>query len=369
MNDVKVGGCDSAERIAISQVSVGEEERSAVLRVLDSGTLAKGEEGRLFEEEFASALGARHAVAVSSGTAALHLTLIAHGVGRGDEVITSPFTFQATINAILHVGAVPVFVDIDPATFNIVPSLVEDAVTSKTRALLPVHLFGHPCDLASLREIARARSIVLIEDAAQAIGASFNGEPIGRTGTACFSLYATKNITTGEGGMIVTDQKSVAESARMLRSHGARARDDFGAAGFNYRMSEVQAAIGRAQLRRLDSYTEARRRNARYLGEGLSSIETPAEMSWARHAYHHYCVRTGSQKERAKLQERLAAASVDTAIFYEKPAYAHEYLRASLGRSYALHETERACAELVALPVHPGLAKSDLDRIVAAANG
>ena len=258
--------------IPIAQPLMGEEEKRAVIAVLESGMLAQGPKVEEFEKAFAALWGVRHAVATSSGTTALHVALLAHGVGPGDEVITSPFTFISSANSILFVGARPVFVDIDESSFNIDPSLIEARITPRTRALLPVHLFGNPCDMEAIMAIAARHGLIVIEDAAQAHGASIQGRKVGSFGTGCFSFYPTKNMTTAEGGMVTTDDDQVAEKARLLRSHGMRKRYYHDFLGYNFRMTDLQAALGLAQLAKLEVFNEKRIANARYLTEHLRDV-------------------------------------------------------------------------------------------------
>ncbi|MBI2322669.1 MAG: DegT/DnrJ/EryC1/StrS aminotransferase family protein [Chloroflexi bacterium] len=350
--------------IPIARPLIGSEERAAVLRVLDSGQLAQGPEVAAFEHEFAAFLGVRHAVAVANGTAALHVALLAHGIGPGDEVITTPFTFVASANAILYVGARPVFVDIDPKSYNLDPTLVERALTSRTRALLPVYLYGNPWGADAYAEIAARDGLALVEDACQAHGALRQGRIVGTFGTACFSFYPTKNMTTAEGGMIVTNDDAVADRARVLRQHGARHTYEHEVLGYNYRMTEIQAAIGRVQLGRLAEWTARRRANARYYDVHLRSVATPVEDAGDRHVYHQYTVRVPEALGRDALRARLRAGGIGTSVHYPRPVHQQPLYR-GLGYADRLPVAEQASREVLSLPVWPGLAEGDLARIVA----
>lgn len=351
-------------RIRIAQPTMGREEKAALWAVLESGNLAQGEMVRRFEEEFAAFCGTKHAIATSSGTAALHTALLAHGLGPGDEVITSPLTFIASANSVLFTGARPVFVDIDEDSFNIDPGLAEAAITPRTKALLPVHLYGNPCDMEALTAIARRHNLAIIEDACQAHGAAINGQKVGSFGTGCFSFYATKNLTTAEGGMITSNDDQVAERARMLRHHGARQRYYHELLGYNYRMTELQAALGRVQLRRLPEGTEKRIANADYLTGHLRHPEVilPQVRPGFTHVFHLYTVRLPAEKRDGAL-EKLRAAGIEAGVYY--PLTVHQQpLYRQLGYDQALPKAERASREILSLPVHPALTKGELDAIV-----
>lgn len=339
-----------------------------MMAVMHSGQLAQGPVVEAFEQEFAAWCGAKHAVALNSGTAALHLLMLAHGMGERDEVITSPFTFVSSANAALFVGAKPVFVDIEPETYCLDPSKVEAAITPRTRAIMPVDLYGHPADVPALRELAGRHGLVLIEDACQAHGAAVAGRKAGALGvSASFSFYPTKNMTTGEGGMVTTDDAGVADLVGMLRQHGAAHRYNHDMLGYNYRMTDIAAAIGRAQLAKLDGFNRKRRRNASVLDEGLSGIAgvvTPVERSGFTHVYHQYTLRI--EKDRDRFQQRLRDTGIGTAIHYAVPVHRQPlYLRLGYGE-VSLPEAERAAAQVLSLPVHPALTDADLDRIVEA---
>ncbi len=352
-----------APRIRISQPLLGEEEQQAVLRVLESGQLAQGARVHEFEAAFARMCGVRDAVAVSSGTAALLVALLAHGVGLGDEVITTPFSFVATANAVLLAGARPVFVDVREDDFNIDPELIESRITPRTKALLPVHLYGHPCDMEAIVAIAGRHGLALVEDACQAVGASAAGRKAGSFGSGCFSFYATKNMTTGEGGMIATDDPAVAEQARRIRDHGQVERYESELLGYNFRMTEMAAALGLAQLAKLEKFTEARRANARYLSERLRGVQTPAERPGCRHVYHQYTVRVAAGRD--ELAARLREEGIETGVFYRVPIHRQPLYR-RLGYRDSLPVAERLSREVMSLPVHPGLSRAELDFVVAA---
>ncbi len=362
--------------ISIATPLMGAEEETAVLQVLASGRLAQGERVATFEQRFASFCQVQEAVAVSSGTAALHLALLAHGIGPGDEVITTAFSFAATANAILLVGAIPVFVDIEPDTYTLDLAQVELAVTPRTKAILPVHLYGCPCDMERLVQIADAYALVLIEDACQAHAATFHGKPAGSFGTGCFSFYATKNMTTCEGGMVTTDDPAIAEKIRLLRNHGQEARYYHIALGYNLRMTELQGAIGIVQLEKLEAFTRQRIANGTYLTAGLKEyVTTPVERCGARHVYHQYTIRIPEKRDDWITQ--LRTEGIETAIHYPLPIHRQPFYRrnATLMRiltpgkrasvrgsnpAASLPETERAAQQVLSLPVHPALSQEDL---------
>lgn len=353
--------------IRIAQPVIGDEERDAVLAVLNSGRLAGGPVTRQLEEAFARAVsGTREAVAVSSGTAALHVALLAHAIGPGDEVITTPFTFQATANMVLAAGARPVFVDVGEDG-NIDPRLIEDAVTPRTSALLPVDLYGRLCDMPPLEGVAARHGLVIIEDAAQAHGATANGRRAGSFGTGCFSLYATKNMTAGEGGMLTTDDSALAEKMRRIRSHGESERYRSVELGFNYRLTDVAAAIGLAQLRRLPDLTRQRRRNAAYLSAHLRGVELPPEPAEPdAHVWHLYTV--GVPDGRDDLLAWLRDHDIEAGVYYPETLPAQPLYR-DLGYDDASFPVARRLArEVLSLPVHPLLSELDLAQIVEAVN-
>jgi len=366
--------------IGIARPQFGREEEEAVLSVLASGQLAQGERVAAFEQRFAELCQVRYAVAVASGTAALHLALLAHNIGPGDKVITTPFSFAATANVILLVGATPVFVDIEPDTYALDPVQVEAAITRRTKAIMGVHLYGHPCDIVSLERLASAYSLALIEDAAQSHAASVNGKMVGSFGTGCFSFYATKNMTTGEGGMITTNDPGLAEQVRLLRNHGQQSRYRHIALGWNQRMTEMQAALGLAQIEKLERFTQQRIANADYLTRHLDDVvQTPAVRPGHRHVYHQYTIRVAGQRN--AWQARLREQGIETAVHYPLPIHLQPYYRCEPSRycvlsperralvkggnnSVHLPEAESAARQVLSLPVHPGLSEDDLATIV-----
>ena len=346
-------------------LSIKSEIDEAVLRVLDSAQYVLGEEVDAFEREFARYCGAREAVAVNSGTSALHLALLAAGVGDGDEVVTVPLTFIATIAAIEYTGARPVLVDIDPRTCTMDPAAVERAITSRTRAIVPVHLYGHPADMDPLLDMARARGLIVVEDAAQAHGAEYKGRRCGSLGDmAAFSFYPTKNLgAAGEGGAVVTNRPEYAERIRALRSWGQRQRYEHAAKGFNYRMDAIQGAILCVKLRHLEAWTEGRRRIARQYDERLQSAEvaTPYARPDCRHVYHAYTVRVAN---RDGCRRQLEARGVQTAVHYPIPAHLQPAY-ADLGyRRGDLPTAELAASEVLSLPLFAEMTDAQVECVV-----
>ena len=329
--------------------------------------LAQGPRVAALEAAFSEVTGARHAVATSSGTTGLHLALLAHGIGPGDEVITSPFTFIASVNAILFTGAKPVFADIEETTFNIDPEQLEAAITPRTKAVMPVHLYGQPCDMDEICDIARKHNLVVLEDAAQAVGATYRGRPVGTFGTAVFSLYATKNVMSGEGGIITTDADEVADAARLLRNHGMRNRYEYEMLGYNFRLTDVHAAIGLAQLGRMGEATRRRRSNAAYLNAHLRGLLTPVVKEGREHVWHQYTVTLPAEVDRDAAVSRLTQDGIGTGVFYPRGAHRFPHVRAHTG-DLDLPVTDRVAASVLSLPVHPLLVEQDLERIATAVN-
>ena len=353
--------------IPISKPFIGDEEKKAVMGVLDSGILAMGPKTAEFESEFAQMCDVKHAIAVSSGTTALHIALMANGIGPGDEVITTPFTFIASINAILYVGATPVFVDIEEDTFNIDLTQVEKVITPRTKGILPIHLYGQLCDIEKLLEVAETYNLKIIEDACQAVMAKYKGQAAGSFGTGTFSFYATKNMMSGEGGMITTNDDEVAEQCRMIRSHGMKQRYYHEMLGYNFRMMDIQAAIGLEQLKRLPAFNEKRRQNAAYFSAKIESVKTPREKQDYYHIWHQYTIRVNHGRSRDEAIKQLNEAGIGTGIYYPVPNHRQEHIRQIVG-DISLPITEKMSREVVSLPVHPMLSQTDLETIVTEVN-
>ena len=349
--------------IPISKPLLGEEEQVAVRRVLESGMLAQGPRVAEFERAFAEFIGVKHAIATSNGTTALHATLLAHGVGPGDEVITTPFTFMASVNSILFTGARPVLVDIDDS-FNINPAQVEAAITSRTKAIMPVHLYGQAADLGALDQIAHRHGLALVEDACQAHGAEFAGHKAGSFGTGCFSFYATKNMTTGEGGMITTDDEGIAQRARMIIAHGMKVRYYHETLGCNYRMTDMAAAIGIEQLKKLPAFNARRAANAAWYDQQLANIPgliTPSVAPDRTHIYHQYTIRITPEYGigRDALAEQLGQRGIGSAIYYPIPVHRQHSMRAYGMGDLVCPITEQMADEVLSIPIHPSVTDSD----------
>jgi dTDP-4-amino-4,6-dideoxygalactose transaminase len=340
---------------------------AAVLGVLESSQFILGDEVAAFEREFAAYCGVGHAVGLNSGTSALHLALLATGIGQGDEVITTPMTFIATVAAIVYAGATPVFVDIDPLTGNIDPDQIDRAVTARTKAILPVHLHGLMADMDPIVALADAHGLVMIEDAAQAHGAEYKGRRAGSIGDlGCFSFYPGKNLgACGEGGAVVTNDARLAKSIRMLRDWGQASKYDHVMKGYNYRMEGIQGAVLAVKLRHIEAWTEARRRHADHYDALLtgSGIGTPASMAGSRYVYHVYAVRL---RNRDAMQQRLARAGIATSIHYPVPVHLQPAY-ADLGHGPGdFPHAERFAAETLSLPMFPELADEQIECVCAA---
>lgn len=348
---------------------IGQEERDAVDRVLASGMIAQGPEVAAFEQEFSAALaGGRDVVAVNSGTSGQHLGMLALGLGPGDEVIVPSFTFAATANTVAVSGATPVFVDVDPETFTIDPVVIEAAITERTVGIQPVHLYGHPAPMDTIMEIATRHGLWVFEDAAQAHGATWQGAQVGTFGQGgMYSLYPTKNMTSGEGGMVSCASPELARQVRLLRNQGMEKQYANEVAGFNNRMTDIHAAIGRVQLGKLPAWTLTRRQNAAFFDAHLQGVVTPVVREDAEHVYHQYTIRI----EGATAPERDAFASalreehrVGCGVYYPTPVHR----LATFATDVELPVTEMLAREVLSLPVHPSLSTQDLERIVAAVN-
>ncbi len=353
-------------KVSIASPIIEEEEINAVIEVMKSGMIAQGPKVIEFEEEFAKYVGAKYGIATNSGTSALHVALLAAGIGEGDEVITTPFTFVATGNSILYTGARPVFVDIDSETFTIDPSKIEEAVTDKTKAIMPVQLYGQSADMDAIMKIAKDHDLIVIEDAAQAHGAEYNGEKIGNLGDiACFSFYPTKNMTTSEGGIITTNNEKFAENAKIYRAHGSATKYHHDVLGYNFRMTDIAAAIGLEQLKKIDSFNDKRIENAKYLDEGLAGvdlIETPIVKDGYKHVYHQYTIKIKDGK-RDELSDYLIENGIGNGIYYPIPLY-DQVLYKEMGYNQSLPVTEEIVDEVLSLPIHAKLTEEDLDLII-----
>ncbi|WP_413543925.1 DegT/DnrJ/EryC1/StrS family aminotransferase [Citricoccus nitrophenolicus] len=356
--------------IPVAKPLIGTAERQAVDRVMSTGMVAQGPEVAAFETEFSEVLvpGA-HSVAVNSGTSALHLGLLAAGIGAGDEVIVPAFTFAATANSVALTGATPVYADVDPNTFNLDPASAAAAVTGRTRAIMPVHLYGQAADMDGFQALAEKHGLVILEDAAQAHASSWGGRPVGSFGAfAAFSLYPTKNMTSGEGGMVTTNDDEFARRVRVLRNQGMEKQYRNEVVGLNNRMTDIHAAIGRVQLTRILDWTTQRQANASVLDEGLagvSGVVTPMVADRATHVYHQYTIRL----EGCSAQERddvVAALKEDhgvgAGVYYPIPVNRLDSFQVEAD----LPQTERAAQEVISLPIHPALEETDLRRIVSA---
>ncbi|MFF4830463.1 DegT/DnrJ/EryC1/StrS family aminotransferase [Streptomyces sp. NPDC001315] len=363
---------DTHELIPAARPVIDEEEIEAAVRVLRSGRVVQGPEVAAFETEFSEVVSRRHCVAVNSGTSALHLTLLALGIGPGDEVIVPSFSFAASANAVRLVGADVVFADIEPDSFCLDPAAVEAAITPRTAAVMPVHLYGHPAAMDRIMAIAERHGLAVVEDACQAHAAALHGTPVGAFGSAgTFSFYPTKNMHSLEGGMVTTADAEIARTLRLLRNQGMEQRYANEIVGANVRMTDVSAAIGRVQLAKLDGWTEQRIANAAYLTEHISApgVITPSVAEGARHVFHQYTVRVRGDRDAAMAS--LTEAGIGNAVYYPTPIHRLKpYWEPDqkAGRTWDLPETERAAAEVVSLPVHPGLSAGDLERIVSAVN-
>lgn len=363
------GNVKLKREIPIAKPVLGKEEEEAVRGVLRSGILTQGEKIRSFEKAFASYIGVDYALAVTNGTIALDLALKILGIGAGDEVIVPSFSFIASSNCVLFQGAKPVFADIDQRSFNIDPLDVNDKVNAKTKAIIAVHIFGQPAKMKELKEIAQDHRILLIEDAAQAHGAEYKGNKVGGlSNIGCFSFYATKNMTTGEGGMITTNNGELAKKACLLRDHGQTEKYRHTILGYNYRMTELSAAVGLVQLKKLDELNEKRRENAKMLTKGIRKVPgltAPYVEKDVKHVFYQYVVSVEENYplERNELAERLNSMGIGVAIHYPTPIY-KQPLYQELGYDKTICPmAEESCKKVLSLPVHPSVTEKDIQRI------
>jgi dTDP-4-amino-4,6-dideoxygalactose transaminase len=349
--------------IPLSKVYMDDDIKKAVVEVLDSGWYILREKVKEFEDKFAEFCGVKNAVCVSSGTAAIFLSLVALDIKAGDEVIVPSFSFIASAAPVIQVGARPVFVDVEARTYAADPKKIREAVTKRTKAVFPVHLFGHPANMDPILEIAEENDLRVIEDACQAHGAEYKGRKVGGIGhVACFSFYPSKNMTVcGDGGCVVMNDEEIAEKIRMLRDHGRREKYIFDALGYNMRFNEIQAAIGIKQLEKLPRWNEARRNVARMYNEALGElVTTPIEEKWAKHVYHLYVIRT---KKRDKLAEYLKQRGVSTLVHYPVPIHRQPAITGVLGEQPALKVTDKICEEVLSLPTYPSLTKPEVEYV------
>ncbi len=347
--------------IQLTKPEIGKEEIEAVTEVLRSGMLAQGEVVEEFEREFAAYIGTDYAIATNSGTSALHTALASVGIKEGDEVITTAFSFFATASCVLMQNATPVFVDIDPKTYNIDPFRIEANLSERTKAIIPAHLYGQPCEMSEIIDIAKEHNLIVIEDAAQAHGAEYKAIRAGSIGDiGVFSFYATKNIITGEGGMITTNNEVIAERARMIRNHGQTKRYFHECLGYNYRMTNIAAAIGLVQLQKIDMLNLKRMSNARYYGEQLN-LKKPYVSPNVKHVFHQYTIRV---KDRDKFIAHLERNGVGYGIYYPVPLSSQP-----LFNSQGVFDVaELASKEVVSIPVNPSLKRADVEKVVKVVN-
>ncbi|WP_456467705.1 DegT/DnrJ/EryC1/StrS family aminotransferase [Archaeoglobus sp.] len=376
------------KKIKVAKPFVDEEEVQAVREVLLSGHYVSGPRVKEFEEKFAEYIGVKHAVAVNSGTAALHVALASLGIGPGDEVIVSPLTFFSTVSAVLHQNAIPVFADIELESFCLDPADFERKITENTKAVIPVHIFGNAAEMDEIVKIAKENDVSVIEDCAQAHGTEYKGRKVGSIGDAgCFSFYATKHMTTGEGGMITTDNNDLAEKARIIRNHGMVGRDQHVMLGYNYRMSEINAAIGLVQLKKLEKLNELRIKNSLYLLDQIRKkidwLKVPEIKGYIRHTFFWCPVIVLEDKigmRATELVKKLRENGIEVRYRYREPLYKQKVLldlspypggcpfscarRQIDYHNVFLPNVEKIAGKIIGLPNHPGLTKEELDHVV-----
>jgi len=351
--------------LKIQYQAIQQEITKAVLDVMESTHFILGPQGKALEEAVAAYHGVRHAVAVASGTDALHLALCAAGIKRGDEVITTPFTFIATAEAISYIGAKPVFVDIDPVTFNIDVKKIEAAITGKTRAIIPVHLYGQAADMGEIMSLAKKKDLRVIEDCAQSFGAEYQGGKTGAFGDfGCFSFFPSKNLGAyGDGGMVITDDQMLAERLQSLRNHGSRVRYYHEEIGYNSRLDEMQASVLRVKFKHIDEYNKKRNKNALLYNSYLSDarIKTPSEAKGTRHVFHQYTIRI---ENRDAVKKRLDEGKVTSSmIYYPVPLHLQAAYRDLGMKPGSLPEAERAAHEVLSLPMYPELSEAQIRQV------
>ncbi|MBN2101820.1 MAG: DegT/DnrJ/EryC1/StrS family aminotransferase [Candidatus Aenigmarchaeota archaeon] len=358
--------------IPITKPDIGEDEIRAVEDVLRSGYIVQHNKTREFERDFSLYIGTKYGIATSSGTTSLMIALKSLGIKEGDEVITTPFTFAATGNSILYVGAKPVFVDIDPKTFNIDPDLIGEKITEKTKAILPVHLYGQPCEMKKINKLCHDNGLLLIEDAAQAHGAEYDGKKAGSFGdVSCFSFYATKNLVTAEGGMIMTNSEETEEKSRMVRDHGQSGRYIHEFLSYNFRMTDINAALGIVQLKKLDSMNKKRAENADYFTEKLKNLdwlETPFVPEKMMPSWHQYTLRILEGK-RDKFWEHMKENDIQCMLYYPIPLYLQPFYRTMGFKEGLCPISERISKEVISIPVGPHLTEPDKENIADTIKG
>ena len=351
------------KNIPLSEIYMDEDQIKAVIDVLESGWFILGEKVREFEEKFSKEIGTKFSISVSSGTSALFLSLLASDIKKGDEVIVPSFSFIATATPIIHAGATPVFVDIDKTSYNIDPSEIESKITNRTKAIMPVHLYGNPAKMDEIKNIASTHDLIVIEDACQAHGALYNGKKIGSIGdVGCFSFYPSKIMTVcGDGGMVVTDNEEIAEKIRLLRDHGRKDKYLHEVIGYNMRSNEIQAALGIKQLEKLPTWITARRKIASKYNDLLNDhVITPVEYKNALHVYYMYVIRA---KKRDALQKHLKDLNISTGIHYPVPIHKQPAIINYMGDNVKLKNTEECAKTVLSLPMHPKLSNDDIEYI------
>jgi len=358
--------------IEISKIKFSKNEFSEVIKVLESGNVVQGAKVLEFEKNFSKYIGVKYAVSVSSGTAALYLGLLALGIKEKDEVITTPFSFIASSNSILYTGAKPVFADINPQSLNIDPLKIEEKINKNTKAILPVHLFGHPCEMDEIKKIARKHHLYIIEDACQAHGAEYKGKKVGSIGDiGCFSFYATKNMTTIEGGMITTNNKQIYEKLLKLRNHGSNKKYHHETLGYNFRMTEINAVLGIEQLKKLTNFNKIRSKNANFVIQKSSKIKNIipviSKSIKIKHAFHQLTFKVDTHKNRESYLKKLKENGINANIYYPIPIHKQKLYK-SLGYNDSLPVSEEASRQVFSVPIHPYLTKKDLDKIIDVLN-